>query len=67
VTILLVEGTIRELLLLLDVLESCFVTMIEHYFVIDQIFEIFFAKGVLFEVKIESTYWGCGWLIIREM
>jgi uncharacterized membrane protein len=67
VTVLLVEGAIRILLLLLDVLKGCLVRVIKQYFFENQIFEIFFAEGIFFEIKIEGTDWCGGWLIIWEM
>jgi len=41
--------------------------MIEHYFIIHQIFKVLLAKRILFEIKIKCTNWIGGWLVIWEM
>ena len=41
--------------------------MVEHYFIINEVFEIFFTEGILFEVEVVCTYRLSCWLIIWEM
>ena len=41
--------------------------MIEHYFIVHQILEVFFAKRILFKIEVKSTDRLARWLVIWEM
>ena len=64
-TVLKLEHALWVFLLHLNIIESCFVAVVEHYFVKHQIFEVFFRQGVLFKVEIKwANRFGRG-LVIR--
>ena len=66
-TVLKVKASIRMFLFRFNILESGLITVIEHDLLVHKVFEIFFAKTVLFEIKIKSADWFCLWFIIWEM
>lgn len=62
-----VEDALGIILFVLHILLNRVFIMIEHDFLIDEIFIIFFLKRVNFEVEIKRRHQVSCWLVIREM